>query len=85
MDKIAFEDIYIKFKKTDLVKIHSNLVWELTAPHAHRSAEMNLRSTTTNGFNFRMIISLIESWGLSLTWLDCEFKVSHWHVIKGID
>ena len=61
-------------------------MWEFTAPdHAHRNAEMNLKSTTTNGFNFRMINSLIESWGLSLIWLDCEFKVSHCNAIKGND
>ena len=45
----------------------------------------DLRSTTTNGFNFRMINSLIESWGLSLIWLDCEFKVSHCNAIKEND
>ena len=33
---------------------------------------MNLKSTTTNGFNFRIINSLMEFWGLRLTWLDCK-------------
>ena len=33
---------------------------------------MNLKSTTTNGFNFRIINSLMELWGLRLTWLDCK-------------
>ena len=30
------------------------------------------KSTTTDGFNFRIINSLIESWGVRLTWLDCK-------------
>ena len=33
---------------------------------------MNLKSTTTNGFNFRIINSLMKSWGVRLTWLDCN-------------
>ena len=33
---------------------------------------MNLKSTTTNRFNFRIINSLMEFWGLRLTWLDCK-------------
>ena len=33
---------------------------------------MSLKSTTTDGFNFRIINSLIESWGVRLTWLDCK-------------
>ena len=37
-------------------------------------SEMNPTSTTNNGFNFRIVNSLMESWGLRLTWLDCKFK-----------
>lgn len=33
---------------------------------------MNMKSTTTKGFKFRTINSLIESWGVCLTWLDCN-------------
>ena len=47
---------------------------------------MNLKSTATNGFKFRAINSLVESWWVRLTWLDynvctvqdnntCESKV----------
>ena len=34
---------------------------------------MNLKSTTANGLNFRIINSLMEFWGVRLTWLDCKF------------
>jgi len=43
--------------------------------HAHntcRNAEMNLKSTTTNGFNFRIIKSIMESCRVPLTLLDCK-------------
>ena len=34
---------------------------------------MNLKSTVaTDGFNFRIINSLMESWGVRLTWIDCK-------------
>ena len=33
---------------------------------------MNLKSTSTNGFNCRMINSLMGSRGVRLTWLDCK-------------
>ena len=36
------------------------------------NAEMNLKSTTTNRFNFRIINSSMGSWGVRLTWLDCN-------------
>ena len=31
---------------------------------------MNLKSTTTNGFNYRIINLFMQSWGVRLTWLD---------------
>ena len=37
------------------------------------NAEMNLKSTTTNRFNFRIINSSMGSWGVQLTWHDCIF------------
>ena len=33
---------------------------------------MNLKSTTTKGFNLWIINSLMASWGVRLTWLDCK-------------
>ena len=45
------------------------------AHYACKNAEMNLKSTTTNAFNFRIINSLMVSWGVRLTWLDCNLTV----------
>ena len=36
---------------------YNYLVCEFTAHYARRNAEMNLKSTTTNGFTFQKIIS----------------------------
>ena len=33
---------------------------------------MQLKSTITNRFNFQIVNSLTESWGVCLTWLDCK-------------
>ena len=33
---------------------------------------MNLKSTITKGFNLWIINSLMASWGVRLTWLDCK-------------
>ena len=45
-----------------------------TAHYACRNAALNLTPVTgtTNGFIFPIINSLIESWGVRLTWLDCN-------------
>ena len=51
------------------------LVCEFTAHHACKNAEINLKSTTTNRFNLWIINSLMESWGVHLTWLDCKLIV----------
>ena len=43
-----------------------------TAHYACRNAALNLTPGTTNGFIFQIINSLIESWGVHLTWFDCN-------------
>ena len=40
--------------------------------YACKNAEMNLKFTSTNGFNFWIINSLMESWGVRSTWFDCK-------------
>ena len=54
----CFEDTFIKFKETELVEIlwlpH---VW-IPAHYAY-NAEMNLKSTTTNGFHFFCIMTCL--------------------------
>ena len=51
----------------------------LTAHYACRNAALNLTPVTgtTNGFIFQIINSLIESWGVRLTWLDCKTLLSN--------
>ena len=46
-----------------------------TAHYACRNAALNFTSVTgtTNGFIFQIINSLIESWGVRLTWFDCKY------------
>ena len=45
-----------------------------TAHYACRNADLNLTlvTGTANGFVFQIINSLLESWGVRLTWLDCN-------------
>ena len=45
-----------------------------TAHYPCRNAALNLTPVTgtTNGFIFQIINSLIESWGVRLTWFDCN-------------
>ena len=47
-----------------------------TAHYACRNAVLNLTPVTgtTNGFIFQISNSLIESWGVRLTWFDCKSK-----------
>ena len=45
---------------------------EFMAHYACKNAEMSLKSTSTNGFNFLIIKSLMESCGVRLTCLDCK-------------
>ena len=58
---------------------HSNQIQRssrkiFTAHYACRNAALNLTPVTgtTNGFIFQIINSLIESWGVRLTWFDCN-------------
>ena len=48
-----------------------------TAHYACRNAALNLTPVTgtTNGFIFQIINSLIESWGVHLTWFDCNARI----------
>lgn len=59
----------MKFKKPEASwqKFHNDLMCELTAHYTCRDAEMNLKSTTTNRFDFQIIYSLMESWVVGLT------------------
>ena len=42
--------------------------------YACKNAEINLKSTTGNGFNFRIMNSLVDSLGVRLTWFDCKYS-----------
>ena len=58
---------WVKFHRRHLRQIQGNLAGrnfecELTAHHACKNADMNLKSATTNGFNF-LIINSLMSWG----------------------
>ena len=57
--------------KIALRKFNNFHVCEFMAHHSCKNTEMNLKSTTTHAFNFRIINSLIQSWGVHLTCLDC--------------
>ena len=48
-----------------------------TAHYACRNATLNLTPVTgmTNGFIFQIINSLIEYWGVRLTWFDCNIRI----------
>ena len=50
----------------------------LLITHARMHTEMNLKSTTTNGFNFRIMMTLMGSWEVRLTWLDCNQRSYIW-------
>ena len=47
-------------------------------------SEMNLTSTTKNEFSFLVMNSLMESWGLRLTWLDRKFEKRQIQIIMYI-
>ena len=59
--------------QTDQIQRSSRKIF--TAHYACRNAAMNLTPVTgtTNGFIFQIINSLIESWGVRLTWFDCKY------------
>ena len=61
-----------------------------TAHYACRNADLNLTlvTGTTNGFDFQIINSLIESWGVRLTCLDCnnyiEFLIQSLKIVRNM-
>ena len=65
----AFKDFQSDQKQRSSRKI-------FTAHYACRNAALNLTPVTgtTNGFIFQIINSLIESWGVRLTWFDCKVR-----------
>ena len=72
MDKITSKTFTSNSGKLSWQKFNNCLACEFAADYACKNAEMNLKSTTNNGFNFRIINSLMESWGVHLTWPDCK-------------
>ena len=54
-----------------------------TAHYACRNAALNLTPVTgtTNGFIFQIINSLIESWGVRLTWFDCKLLSQRYYCV----
>ena len=65
MDKIALKTFISNSGKLNNHKFHNDLACEFTAYYAYRNAEMNQKSSTTNGFNFRIINSLMDFWGVA--------------------
>ena len=61
-----------KDSQSDQIQRSSRKIF--TAHYACRNAALILTPVTgtTNGFIFQIINSLIESWGLRLTWFDCN-------------
>ena len=51
---------WINFLRRHLHQFHNCLAWEFTAHYTCKKAEMNLKSTSTSGFNFRITNSLME-------------------------
>ena len=72
MYKIALTAFISNSGKLSNQKFHNDLACEFTAYYAYRNVEIHLKSSTTNGFNFRIINSLMDFWGVRLTWLDCN-------------
>ena len=56
------------------------LACEVTSHYACRNSEMNLKSKTTNRFNFWIINSLMKSWVVRLTWLHPQTQNKLHHV-----
>ena len=58
-----------------------------TAHYASRNTALNLTPVTgtTKGFIFQIMNSLIESWGVCLTWFDCKARptAGHWGICPG--
>ena len=67
------------FKDFQSDKIQRSSCKIFLAHYASRNADLNftLVMEWANGFVFQIINSLIESWGVRLTWLDCEARSTH--------
>ena len=67
--------IFIKFRReTELVEVSLTASRVNSQHYVCKNAEMNLKSTTTKGFNIQIMSLLIQSWGVRLTWLDCKVE-----------
>ena len=68
----------VRLKIFDWIKFFKfrEIACEFKDHYTCKNAGMNLKSTTTNGFNFRIINSLMGSWGgrVRLIWLDCNIN-----------
>ena len=89
---------WMKLLKRHLRQIHGNWAGRnfLTASRfnslliTHARMQRWIWATSTNGFIFRIINSLMGSWGVRFTWLDCKNlqarklgkAVGHWVVVK---
>ena len=69
---------------SEILKAVRGILWIFSgiAHYACRIAKMNLKSTTTNGFNFPIIISKLEYWWVRLTWLDSK-NVNCCRILRG--
>ena len=84
LDKLKIFE-WMKFLRRHLHQIQGNWAGRkvLTASRVNSRLIMHARmqkwiwNTSTNGFNFRIINSLIESCGVRLTWLDCNSPEVH--------
>ena len=67
-----------KFRRMDCT-LQSNQVKRTSQESVNEFIIQKLNLTpvtgTTNGFIFQIINSLIESWGVRLTWFDCKLKL----------
>ena len=77
---------WIKFLRRHLHQIQENCAGRnfMTALHVNsqrtcKNVEINLKSTTSNGFNFRIINSLMDSWWVRLTWFDFKTWCCFYH------
>ena len=74
------------FKDFQSDQIQRNSRKIFTAHYACTNAALNLTSATgtSNGFIFQIITSLLESWRVHLTYLDCQiiFLSSDDHIIE---
>ena len=69
-----FSKKFNPFKDFQSDQIQRSSLEIFTAHYADRNAylKLTLVSGTTNGFIFQIINSLLESWGVRMTCLDCK-------------